>query len=631
MKIIFALRFLLGFIFSVLITCTAGYSMPLGDDDQNIIIENKTQRFEFVQTKAGEVNIKETYTLAYRCKDVREDILFSETYSNRETIDDVKIIVNGKRNKSIVPQYDYYSVKDIFYSDARICYFKLPFGKKDATAEVTLEKTHKDPRYFTKIFLSKEYLVQDQTVTFIIPRWMKVDIRQWNFEGNTITKTTSYDERADADVITYRATNLPAIATEKYFPGIAHVYPHLLILCKEAITSLGKQTYFNTLADQYKWCYSLVQELTDNMDELKVKATEITKEAIGDVNKVKALHHWVHQNIRYIAFEDGVAAFKPAPAMEVLNKRYGDCKGMANLLKGLLKSLGYDARLVWIGTNHIPYDISTPSLSLHNHMIAAWIYNGKTYFLDGTETNMNLYEYAERISGRQVLVENGKNFIQTNVPIAAPEQNTEYEKMVVHIEGEDIKGNILHTYKGQGRSTLINQMLGTKKENLEKSIINYFSKNNQDFQISNLKKGNIPGTDSVLTIGYDVVYKKAATVFGNDIYVEADFRKELDEFIIDTAIRKHNIKLPYKMNIVQETEITIPMGYKVVTKPTDLIFSNPNTDVSITYKVAGGKLLYKKQIKVKEVLVKKQDFTIWNKNMQQLTDKYKEQLIFSKQ
>lgn len=81
------------------------------------------------------------------------------------------------------------------------------------------------------------------------------------------------------------------------------------------------------------------------------------------MEKIEAVFYWVQDNIRYIAFENGIMGFKPEAASKVYQNRYGDCKGMANLLKEMLKICGYDARLTWIGTNDIPYDYKTASLA----------------------------------------------------------------------------------------------------------------------------------------------------------------------------------------------------------------------------------------------------------------------------
>ena len=601
------------------------------DDDKNIVIENKKQTFLFKQDKgANPVSIKENYTTELRCVNTRASITYTEMYNDHETIDDVAVSLRNKPFRGVDIQYDYYSVKDVFYSDARICHFKIPFDENGVPAKITLSKTYTDPRYFTKVYFTEEYFVQNKTVEFIIPRWMKCELKDYNFEGNVIKKTTSYDSKQDADIYIYTMKDLPAFKSESYDQGIAYNYPHVLVLCKEASTASGQQTYFKTIDDQYKWCYSIVKDNTDDAEALKSKAVEITSGINGETNKVKTLLNWVHQNIRYIAYEDGIAAFKPARATDVLTKKYGDCKGMANLLKGLLKGIGLDARLCWIGTNHIPYDMSTPSLSVHNHMITAWLTNGKTYFLDGTETNMAFNQYAERIAGRQVLIENGDKYILTNVPAVIAEQNPDKEKRILTIDGQDLQGSASHIFKGEARSDMINKMTGIKKDNLEKSLINYLSESNQDYIISNLKRSGIPGIDSVLTISYDVVHKNGASVFGNEIYLDLDFRKEFDNFTIDTAKRIHNMQMSNKTVMDQETELTIPAGYKIGTLPANLNLQNSLLDISITYKQTGNKLLYHKLLKIKQTLLKKEEFTLWNKQIKELTEKYKEQVVLTK-
>jgi len=601
------------------------------DDDKNIIIEYKKQSFLFKQDKGeNPVLIKENYVTDLRSRRVSDNIVYTEMYNDQETIDDVEVSVRNKPYRGLNIKYDYYSIRDIFYSDARVCYFKIPFDEVGVPAKVTLSKTYKDPRYFTSVYFTEEYFVQNKVVEFIIPRWMKCELKEYNFAGNEIEKKTTYDSKLDADIYTYTMRNLPEFESESYDQGIAYNYPHVLVLCKEANTDKGKQTYFKTIEDQYKWCYDIVKDVTDDNAALKAKAEEITSGISGDANKVKTVLNWVHQNIRYIAYEDGIAAFKPAKATEVMSKKYGDCKGMANLLKALLKNLGLDVRLCWIGTNHVPYDMSTPSLSVHNHMIAAWLNNGKTYFLDGTETNMAFNQYAERIAGRQVLIENGEKYILTNIPSVSAEQNPEKEKRILTIEGQDLKGSAEHLYKGEARSDMINKMTGIKKENLEKSLIDFLSENNQDYNISNLKRSEIPGTDSVLKISYDVVHKNGASVFGNEIYLDLDLRKDLDNFTIDTAKRIHDLQMPNKVLMDEETEITLPAGYKISTLPVNLNLQNSILDINITYKQTGNKLVYHKLLKIKQTILKKEEFGLWNKQIKELTEKYKEQVVLTK-
>ena len=218
---------------------------------------------------------------------------------------------------------------------------------------------------------------------------------------------------------------------ENSSPGITYTSPHIMLITQQAQVDETTVTYFKNTDDQYKWYASLVKQIGNDDAVIKTKALEIVQGKTTDMDKIKAIYFWVQQNIRYLAFENGIAGFRPEKAQEVLRKKYGDCKGMANLTKCLLTSQGFDARLCWIGTNHIAYDYSIPSLSVDNHMICAVKYKNKLYFLDATETNIGFEEYAERIQGRQVLIENGDKYMLEHVPQTAYTQNTETETRVL--------------------------------------------------------------------------------------------------------------------------------------------------------------------------------------------------------
>ena len=62
----------------------------------------------------------------------------------------------------------------------------------------------------------------------------------------------------------------------------------------------------------YSWYNYLYKKSVNKPDELKAKVTELTKGKTTDIEKVKSIFYWVQDNIRYIAFEDGLAGFIPA-------------------------------------------------------------------------------------------------------------------------------------------------------------------------------------------------------------------------------------------------------------------------------------------------------------------------------
>ncbi|HEY8969013.1 MAG TPA: transglutaminase domain-containing protein [Puia sp.] len=600
-------------------------------EDSNIIINSKVERYSFEEgEKEHPVVVRQESKTQYYCSELRASIPWVEMYDGQSRIDGVKIFVNGSRDRSIQPKDDYYSSGDFFYSDERVYYFSLPFVKKGTTSEVDMEKTTLDPRYFTTVYFPEEQTVRQKTVEIVVPKWMHVDIREMNFAGYAITKGHQSDDRKGVDVYTYTIKDLLPFKSEENSPGPSYVYPHLLILSKYADLKTGKQQYFNELKDQYAWYRSLVLQVNNDAAVMKAKATEITKGITGDLDKVKAVYQWVQENIRYIAFENGMAGFRPEKAQEVLSKKYGDCKGMANLTKNLLTALGFDARLCWIGTDHIAYDYSTPSMAVDNHMICALNYQGKFYFLDATESYIGFGQYAQRIEGRQVLIENGNSYLLQRIPTPAYEQNEVHHKYDLQLNGTTLTGQVSQVWKGENKEDILMQANAIHKNKLEESLLEFLSRGNKDYIISGMKQDGLDNRNADLSFQYKLVYNNAATAFDKDIYLDPDFRKEFGEADIDTTSRRKDYLFDCKGDWITETNIALPAGYKVQQLPTGLEVQRKGYSFSISYKLDGATLRYRKTIVIKDVHLPRSGFGQWNSDIAQLKKSYLQQITLTR-
>jgi Transglutaminase-like superfamily/Domain of Unknown Function with PDB structure (DUF3857) len=599
-------------------------------DSKNISISSLKEKIEFEKgDKENPVLIRHSFETVYTCNEFRTNTQVVEFYNDEQSIDDVDIYVNDKKSTKYIPIHqEAYSSEGIFYSDQKVMYFTLPLEKKETTSEVRVKKTIKDPRYLGEFFFDQEFPVSFHQITIVIPDWITAEIKEFNFPGFTITKTS--DVSGGNKTVVYTASNLPAMSNENSSPGITYTSPHIMLITKEANVNGSTVTYFKNTADQYKWYASLVKQIGNDNAIIKAKADEIVTGRTTDMEKIKAVYFWVQQNIRYLAFENGIAGFRPEKAQEVLRKKYGDCKGMANLTKCLLTALGYDARLCWIGTNHIAYDYSIPSLSVDNHMICALFYKGKLYFLDATETNIGFEEYAERIQGRQVLIEDGEKYKLEHVPLTVNTQNTETETRLLRIDGTSFKGTATQTFDGESKEYLISNIEAVKKDKLENAMRNYLSDGKKDYEISNLVMKNSKPDEGKMSLQYDLVHLNAVTVFGNDMYIDLDFRKSFSAFRIDTAKRKMDYMFPFKMNDVTETTLLLPDGYQIQSLPAPYIVQNPVFDIRLSYDKQPGKIIYRKEINVKQVLLKKIYFSEWNKAIDGVNEFYNNQLTLTK-
>jgi hypothetical protein len=599
-------------------------------ETKNITISSLKEKIEFEKgDKDHPVLIKHSVETIYLCNDFRTSIDNVEFYNDQESIDDVDIYVSEKKVTKYIPvRQEPYSSEGVFYSDQKILYFTLPLEKKGTTSEVRIKKTIKDPRYLDEFFFDNRFPVLFHQVTLVIPSWVSTDIKEFNFPGFSISKSS--EDKGDGKVIVYTASNLPAMPQENASPGITYTSPHIMLITQQATIGGNTIGYFKNTADQYKWYASLVKEIGNDNTVIKAKADEIVRGKATDMDKIKAIYFWVQQNIRYLAFENGIAGFRPEKAQEVMRKKYGDCKGMANLTKCMLTSQGFDARLCWIGTNHIAYDYSIPSLAVDNHMICALYYKNKLYFLDATETNSGFEEYAERIQGRQVLIENGDKFLLEHVPQTVFSQNSETESRIVHIDGTAYKGTATQTFSGESKESLINNMESVKKDKLENAIKSYVTEGKKDYEISNLVMTNTRPEEGKMSIQYSLVHQNAVNIFGNDMYVDLDFRKSFSDYKIDSVKRKLDYMFPYKMNDITETTLVMPEGYQAPTLPANFVVQNPVFEIKMTYTKQPGKIIFRKEINIKQAVLKKAFFSEWNKAIDGLNEFYNNQLTLTK-
>ena len=129
---------------------------------------------------------------------------------------------------------------------------------------------------------------------------------------------------------------MPAYAHESSAPNHALSYPHIITVSKAYTENGRRQVLFESVKDLYAWYRSICDSTGNDASLLKDKVAELTAGKKTDLEKIESLFYWVQDNIRYIAFEDGIMGFKPDAAQNVFKKKYGDCKGKANLLKEML-------------------------------------------------------------------------------------------------------------------------------------------------------------------------------------------------------------------------------------------------------------------------------------------------------
>ncbi len=578
---------------------------------------------------AGEGKVKATVsseTILVPLKDFikYEDGLF---YNDRLSIENLKVLNPDKKEVTVQKLCGDYSSENIFHSDAKFCMVKFPLAEKGKPFNYTYQENYHDIKYLTSFYFLQHYPVVERIIQFNIPGWLEVDLREFNFAGYAIEKT--FAKEGDITKITFHISNTQAFKNELHSPNHAISYPHIICVTK-AFTETGKRTVlFENVKDLYSWYNSVCADIGNDPETMKAKVTELTANKKTDQEKVESIFYWVQDNIRYIAFENGIMGFKPDAAQNVFKKKYGDCKGKANLLKTMLGIAGFDARLTWIGTSDLPYDYTLPSLAVDNHMICTVILNGKRYFLDGTEEYIALNDYAQRIQGKQVLIEDGKNHILDKIPEFSAERNKESIINKMNITDNLITGSTVAEYNGESKISVQSAFASTRSEKKTESLSSFIRSDNGNIEVSNITNSDFNDRQKPLQLKYDFKANNQVTKTGNELYVVMDWEKDFGSLEMPDD-RKNDYEFNQKYYMVTQSELTIPAGYKVDYIPAAFKKTTPAWSFEGAYVNKGKSVVYTKTIVINKPILKKSDFAGWNAFIADINKFYNDQVVLTK-
>ena len=596
-------------------------------DKYDIAILNSAEKVTFSINKSNDL-VEVNYSVKEHLMNInhRADIQKYEFYDSQSVIENFSLKYKTDKQTNFLVNDEFYKSDDLFYNDARVKYMQVDFPVQGYTYKYHMDKKIKDSKYFTSIYLSDEFPIIEKTVVIEVPKWLELEIKEFNFDGFSIKKTSTKNE--ENTIYTYTITNVIGNAKDNFSPGPSFLYPHLLFVAKSFTVKNEKKQLFSSTADLYKWYKSLVDSMKDDTSVYAAKVKELTATAKTDEEKIKNIYYWVQDNIRYIAFEDGIAGFKPDDSQNVFQKRYGDCKGMANLTKQMLKAAGFDARLCWIGTNHIAYDYSTPSLSVDNHMICALFKNGKRYFLDGTEKYNSFGEYAERIQGKEVLIEDGASFIIDKIPLQTAVANAEKSIINYTLENETLKGKVKMEFLGESRASFLYNYNNIKNDKKEDALKWYLNSRDKNCTVSNIKTSDLSNRDQKLSLDYDVAIANHISSFDNEIYIDLNYDKEYNSF--DFKDRKTDFLLDYKSFDDISITLQIPEGYKVSKVPNNIAIATEDYTITMNYEVKGNSLKYTKQFLFKKGKIKSVKFDEWKSHFAEIQKNHTEQVVLTK-
>jgi len=329
---------------------------------------------------------------------------FEVPYDKFETVQKISAAVYDENGKFIesIPASRIMDVSEGggFVSDSRVKRIVFPVNRYPFTIEVEYEVVingflnlsgwyfHNDP------YLS----VEESGVQYIIPNSVPFRYSEYNMNASFDSIRTE-----DHTVYNWVQRGIPAIKKWYFSPLAISRMPHLLVAIEDFEFGgiVGSMRSWKSLGE---WAWKLNQGLDQLSDAEKKRAAEITSGLNSDKDKAEALYRYMQSRTRYASIQLGIGGYKPAPAMQVSEKGYGDCKGLTNYMYALLKEVGITSYYTWVrsGTNN--HIIPSFVADQFDHIILCVPIQGDTVWLECTNQTIPFNYLGTFTSDRDVLL-----------------------------------------------------------------------------------------------------------------------------------------------------------------------------------------------------------------------------------
>ena len=496
----------------------------------------------------------------------------------------------------------------IFYGGYQKKEFVFPAVVPDAISVLNYTQHNTDPHLLGSFFFDAGYPTNETAFSVSFPTSVAIDYNLFHTEQLNLTHTI--DTVGKIITHSWKGKDIDKRAYNQNAPSRSYYSPHIILRINSFEAAGKKVSVSHSTDDLFKWYNGLIHQIPDDADltPLQEKVVSLTKETKSPKEITEKLYQWVQSNIKYVAFEDGMAGFIPRSAGDVYAKKYGDCKDMANILTTMLNFAEVPAYLTWIGTNDRPYSYhDVPCTMTDNHMICAVKENGEYVFLDPTNSYLIYGDSPRLVQGKEALIRvDDDNYDIVKVPISDAQQNKRHDKLELTIDDVVLKGNVETVLEGYCRENYHQEKMYGEYNQETNFMQNYLLLGKNSSKYLNTK---VQEEKELVNLSFEGHFKNDIIKAGSKLYVNLNLDSSSEDYLIeDLSTRIYPIQEDFKHTYVYNCTLTIPEGYSIDFLPENKNIDSENCQFKSTYTVKGKTITYDKIIVSNYLLLEKDNF-----------------------
>lgn len=437
-----------------------------------------------------------------------------------------------------------------------------------------------------------------------------------------------WDNRADVEVgvwsestedarrtVIFEAESLPRTRMESGAPGWS-----------EQLGYVSMSTYetWDALAD---WYWQLVDDQLVTSPEIDRVVAELVEGLSTTEERVAAIYGYVVRNTRYVGLEFGIHGYKPYRTTECFERRFGDCKDTASLIKVMLERAGIDARLVLVRTSDMgEVSGAPPSLAYFNHAIA--YVPALDLYLDGTAGFSGSTELPTGDQGASALiVDDGAGGRFVRIPTLPASASTAASRSQIDLRTPEHLASVSLEYSGafapgarrqfesgQQNVSMLEDELGSRIAGVEVLEVH----------VSDVTDIEEPVRVDVVAswAGWDPLENGRATLhpLGTDMRLTRRFA--------GAAEREHELVLGHRFRLIEEHEYLLPASWGAERLPENASAESAFGRWSVEREWSDGRMWTRAQIEIDVDRVSVSDYSAFRAFLSDAEEAMNQRVVF---
>ena len=410
---------------------------------------------------------------------------------------------------------------------------------------------------------------------------------------NINNKVSISEGDKNTQVFTLQIDSLPLLKYEPYSRPLREKIP-MAWFAPADFVYYGTKGSLNSWTDYGKWEYSLIQDRDELTDAERQELHQLTDGLKTDREKVEAIYRRLEKNTRYVAVLLGIGGQQPAPAASVSKSGFGDCKGLSNYMRAMLKEVGIPSNYTTISTINRNFLKDFASVGQMNHVILQVPLQNDTLWLECTNPELPLGYVHEDIAGHHAIEVSETGGRLVRLPVYADSTNLMHSAISINL-----------TDQGAANLKLSQQALNRQYEDYI-PLLKADEKDRQKYlqQIvyapqAEISKIDVEESGAMITLDAELKSQKYASQTGQRLFVPICPVHRGYSVPNTNVERMDDIWRDMGYLDSDDITITIPDGYEIEAGPKNVNIEQPFASFSFNMTTEGQEIHIKNRLLMK--------------------------------